>query len=115
MSNEELLEEGPLLQRQNAMSPDEVIQWQAMEMEEISSEHSEAEPMDEVDDEGEDEEPEDPDDEDDLPLDLGWYFDQFELSPKDRIRLCSTYASMLRAQEAFSSKKKRKIIDLTKD
>jgi len=61
-------------------------------------------------------EEEDEEAEEEMPLDLAWYFDQFELDAKARIRLCSTYASVLRAQIAFqTSPKKRKIIDLTKD
>jgi len=120
----------PVLSRQKALTPAQIAEWQVhpegledVEDHEMdvgnqgdspdvsnqeSSSTSEVEGMDEDDEE------------DFLPLDLGWYFDQFDLGPKERIRLCSTYASMLRAQETLAPAKKRrrapdKIIDLTKD
>jgi len=138
------------LTRQGAMTPDDIATWRQHQanyvdptpdeeydlvanscstcgvraslcecpMEEESSSSSEEEgPEDMEREEEEDEE----DEEEFMPLDLGWYFDQFDLGPKERIRLCSTYASMLRAQETLAgpAKKRRrmpdKIIDLTKD
>lgn len=113
----------PVLRRQQAMSPDQIAEWQihqggvAMASPDYCPEDADGDSSDAMSEgEGDDDVIED-----DLPLDLGWYFDQFDLGAKERIRLCSTYASMLRAQEQMRTpaKKRRrvpdKIIDLSKD
>jgi len=119
MSFEDDAKAEPLLHRQNAMSPDEIEAWNAEQVgNEPSEEMGEMDLVEDNSDSGElpEEVEDDEEDGEELPLDLGWYFDQFDLDAKARIRLCSTYASVLRAQIAFqTSPKKRKIIDLTKD